>query len=250
MPIDPSALMPAAPRQANRKRPPRNEPQDHDLAALMVAALAGERLLDGRQAQSLRQEGQGRGELAGEGQRISIIAADQVLAPAEALKGVDFALPPVETVAGLAAAAAARPSSRSATPSAGKSLERRLAQELRASASKRGRYVTAPPVAADGKVFLLDADARVVAVDARTGGRSGASHTNPGDNKRDRLAFGGGVAYSDGKLYVVVRLPRGAAAGRQDRRGRLAGQDRRVDPRRPTVAAGPRLRWWRWTTPC
>ena len=33
-------------------------------------------------------------ETAGEGQRISIIPADQRLEPAEALKGVDFALPP------------------------------------------------------------------------------------------------------------------------------------------------------------
>jgi hypothetical protein len=59
MPIDPSALMPAAPRQANRKRPPRNEPQDHDPRRPDGGGAGGERLLDGRQAQSLRQEGEG-----------------------------------------------------------------------------------------------------------------------------------------------------------------------------------------------
>ena len=71
------------------------------------------------------------------------------------------------------------------------------------TASKRGRYVTAPPVAADGKVFMMDADTRVVAVDARTGSQVWRTATAPGDNKRDRLAFGGGVAYADGKIYVA-----------------------------------------------
>ncbi|HEY0438278.1 MAG TPA: dehydrogenase, partial [Phenylobacterium sp.] len=38
-------------------------------------------------------------ESATEGERISIIAADQKLEPAEALKGVDFALPPAQPIA-------------------------------------------------------------------------------------------------------------------------------------------------------
>jgi len=38
-------------------------------------------------------------ETATEGQRISIIPADEILTPAENLKGVDFALPPVATQA-------------------------------------------------------------------------------------------------------------------------------------------------------
>lgn len=139
-------------------------------------------------------------ELAGEGQRISIIQADEVLAPAEALKGVEFALPPVETVAAWPLPGGTAEQSVG-NVSAGKDLTGAWRKSF-GQGSKRGRYVTAPPVAADGKVFLMDADARVVAVDARTGAQLWRTSTNPGDNKRDRLGFGGGVAYADGKLYV------------------------------------------------
>ena len=62
--------------------------------------------------------------------------------------------------------------------------------------------MTAPPVAADGKVFVMDAEGRVVAMDAASGSQIWRTGTNPGDNKRDKLAFGGGMAYADGKLYV------------------------------------------------
>lgn len=140
-------------------------------------------------------------ELAGDGQRISIIPADQRLEPAAALKGVDFFLPAAEKVA--------------AWPLPGRTPEQSTgnvdaAQTLTVAwnrsfgqGAKRGRYVTAPPVAADGKVFAMDADGRVVAVDAQSGRELWRTATNPGDNKRDKLAFGGGVAYADGKVYAA-----------------------------------------------
>ncbi len=140
-------------------------------------------------------------ELAGEGQRISIIPADQRLEPAEALKGVDFALPP--------------PVRLDAWPLPGGNAEQAVgAVDAGANLDvvwrkgfgegvSRGRYVTAPPVAADGKVFVMDAEGRVAAVDARTGAQIWRTSTNPGDNKRDKLGFGGGVAYADGKVYAV-----------------------------------------------
>lgn len=140
-------------------------------------------------------------EQAGEGQRISIIPPDQVLAPAEALKGVDFALPPAETVAAWPLPGGT-PEQYVGNVTAGKDLQVAWRKSFGAGSS-RGRYVTAPPVAADGKVFLMDADGRVVAVDARSGAQVWRTATNPGDNKRDRLAFGGGVAFADGKLYVA-----------------------------------------------
>jgi len=67
------------------------------IAVLMIAALGAggcstvSRLnpFKGKEAQ----------EVATEGDRISILSADQKLEPAEALKGVDFALPPPEAVA-------------------------------------------------------------------------------------------------------------------------------------------------------
>ena len=140
-------------------------------------------------------------ELAGEGVRISIVPADQRLEPAEALKGVDFALPPAEKIASWPVPGGTPEQSTGnvdAAPNLSVAWRKSFGQ-----GSKRGRYVIAPPVAADGRVYLMDASAHVVAVDASTGAQLWRTSTNPGDNKRDKLAFGGGVAYADGKLYVA-----------------------------------------------
>ncbi|WP_310541935.1 PQQ-binding-like beta-propeller repeat protein [Phenylobacterium sp.] len=170
------------------------------LAVFLVAALGVSGCSTVSRLNPFDKKDEGPAELAGEGQRISIIPPDQVLEPAAALKGVDFALPPVEKVA--------------AWPLPGGSLEQVVGNVDAApdlsivwrksfgQGVKRGRYLTAPPVAADGKVFVMDAEGRVAAMDARSGAQLWRTATNPGDNKRDRLAFGGGVAYADGKLYV------------------------------------------------
>ena len=139
-------------------------------------------------------------ETAGEGQRISIVPADQRLEPAEALKGVDFSLPTPHTVAAWPLPGGTPEQSVDhvdAAPGLQIAWRRNFGE-----GSERGRYVTAPPVAAGGKVFVMDAEGRVSAIDARTGAQIWRTATNPGDNKRDRLAFGGGLAYADGKLYV------------------------------------------------
>ena len=140
-------------------------------------------------------------ETASEGERISIVAADQKLEPAEALKGVDFALPPAAPV--------------TAWPLPGGTPEQSMGNIVAApnltvawrksvgKGSKAGDNVTAPLVAADGKVFTLDAQAEVSAHDARTEPAQ-VWHVNlrPSD-KRDREASGGGLAYDDGKLYLT-----------------------------------------------
>lgn len=143
----------------------------------------------------------GPAETAGEGERISIVPADQVLEAAEALKGVEFSIPQAVTVESWALPGGT-PEQSLGHVAAGANLQVAWRRSFGAGDS-RGRYVTAPPVAADGKVFLMDAEARVVAVDARTGGQLWRTGLNPGDNRRDRLAFGGGVAFADGKLYVA-----------------------------------------------
>lgn len=139
-------------------------------------------------------------ETAGEGERISIIPPDQILEPAAALKDVDFSIPQAVTVEAWPLPGGT-PEQSLGHVAAGANLSIAWRRSF-GSGDSRGRYVTAPPVAADGKVFLMDADARVVALDARTGSQIWRTGINPGDNRRDRLAFGGGVAFSDGKLYV------------------------------------------------
>jgi outer membrane protein assembly factor BamB len=145
-------------------------------------------------------KGKGDKEVAGEGQRISIVAADQTLTPADALKGGDFFLP--------------TPSPAEAWPLPGRTLEQApdhvdAAPNLQVAwrkgfgkGSSRGDHVTAPPVAADGKVFVMDGESTVSAFDARTGSQLWKTNVRPPVNKRDREAFGGGLAYADGKLYV------------------------------------------------
>ncbi len=170
------------------------------LAALLVAALGASGCSTVSNLNPFGKKDKGPAELAGEGQRISIIPPDQLLEPAEALKGVDFALPPAEKIAAWPLPGGTVEQSVGnvdAAPSLSVAWRKSIGQ-----GSKRGRYVTAPPVAADGKVFAMDADGRVVAMDARSGAQLWRTATNPGDNKRDKLAFGGGVAFADGKLYV------------------------------------------------
>jgi outer membrane protein assembly factor BamB len=49
----------------------------------------------------------------------------------------------------------------------------------------------------------MDAEARVSALDARTGAEVWRTNIRPTGNRRDREAFGGGIAFADGKLYVA-----------------------------------------------
>ena len=171
------------------------------LAALLIAALGSSGCSTVGRLNPFDKKDKGPSELASEGPRISIVAADQLLEPAAALKGVDFALPPITKVVDWPVPGGTPEQSVGnvdAAPSLSVAWRKSFGQ-----GSKRGRYVTAPPVAADGRVYLMDASAHVVAVNAANGAQLWRTSTNPGDNKRDKLAFGGGVAYANGKLYVA-----------------------------------------------
>ena len=139
-------------------------------------------------------------EVAAEGERISIVGADQKLEVAEALKGQDFQLPdpqgPVDwpLPGGTPEQAVGH---ADAAPNLSIAWRRDIGQ-----GSKRGQHVTAPPVAAGGRVFVMDGDANVSAHDARSGAQIWRTNVRPSENRRDKEAFGGGLAYADGKLYV------------------------------------------------
>jgi outer membrane protein assembly factor BamB len=154
-------------------------------------------------------------EVASEGERISIVAADQQIEPAEGLKGADFFLPAPEALAEWPLPGGTPEQSVAhvdAAPGLSVAWRRGFGE-----GSKRGRHVTAPPVMAGGKVFVMDGEAVVSAIDAQSGGQVWRVDLRP-DSRRDKEAFGGGVAYVDGKLYVtsgyrfVARLD--AASGR------------------------------------
>ena len=142
-------------------------------------------------------------EVATEGDRISIVSADQKLEPTEALKGVDFALPQVETVAAWPLPGGTPEQSvgnADAAPNLAIAWRKGIGAGTKAT---NGEQITAPPVAAAGKVFTMDAQAGVSAHDAVTGQEIWRINMRPNDNKRDREGFGGGIAFADGKLYVT-----------------------------------------------
>ena len=170
------------------------------LAALLIAALSASGCSTVSRLNPFDKKDEAPSELASEGERISIVPADQLLEPAAALKGVDFALPAIAKVADWPLPGGT-PEQSAGNVDAAPNLSVAWSKSF-GQGSKPGRYVIAPPVAADGRVYLMDASAHVVAVSAANGSQIWRTSTNSGDNKRDKMAFGGGVAYADGKLYV------------------------------------------------
>ena len=69
--------------------------------------------------------------------------------------------------------------------------------------SGSSRILTAPPVVAEGKVFVKDAESTVSAFDANSGGRVWSVTLKP-EKARDTDEFGGGVAYYGGRLFVTT----------------------------------------------
>ena len=64
---------------------------------------------------------------------------------------------------------------------------------------------TGTPIVADGKIFVLDTQAEVTALDAATGKQLWRVRVSPQDARTDTL--GGGMAYGGGKLFVAAGYP-------------------------------------------
>ncbi|MGE5516980.1 MAG: PQQ-binding-like beta-propeller repeat protein [Bacteroidota bacterium] len=130
------------------------------------------------------------------GKRISVLSRDKVLEP-EA-KDVDIKLPPPEAnedwpqAGGYANHAMHH-------MEVGDRLEKRWSTGIGAGAGKRARLL-AQPVVAEGKVFTMDAEAEVRAVDAKTGSTVWKRDLTPDDE--DSTFASGGVAYDEGQLFV------------------------------------------------
>ena len=136
---------------------------------------------------------------ATEGERVSIIQFDQRLEANEALAGVGFQLPEARAVTEWSVPGG-NPEQAVEHVSAAPAFEVAWRRDI-GEGSKRKSQITATPVAAQGKIFTLDGEARVTATDARTGARVWSADLNP-RIRRDRDAFGGGLAYADGKVFV------------------------------------------------
>jgi outer membrane protein assembly factor BamB len=65
------------------------------------------------------------------------------------------------------------------------------------------RLLVAPPVVAEGKLFAIDTEARVTAFNTANGARLWSVELARDGISRN-VAFGGGVGYGDGRLYVTT----------------------------------------------
>ncbi|MEO1014795.1 MAG: PQQ-binding-like beta-propeller repeat protein [Pseudomonadota bacterium] len=82
-------------------------------------------------------------------------------------------------------------------------------------ASQRRARLTAPPVAADGRIFVTDAEAHVSALNIETGEMIWETELAPDIKEKFRIrdllsrpkasqiGFGGGVAYDEGRVFVT-----------------------------------------------
>ncbi len=136
---------------------------------------------------------------AAKGVRIPVIALNDQLKVSDTLQGQDFFLPP--------------PAPQADWPLPGGNPNQSVEHVLAApnftiawrrgigDASSRTHEVTAPPIAAEGRVFVMDGAADVSAHDQVTGAQIWRTNVMP-KSRRDHEAWGGGVAYADGKVFV------------------------------------------------
>lgn len=151
---------------------------------------------------------------ASAGERISVLEFEQQLAPAAALSGRDFFIPgPQAAVSWTQPGGTAENSVEHviAAPDFAIGWKRDIG-----SGSSRTRQVMAPVVADNGRVFVMDGEATVTAVDSGTGAVAWKVDLKRAENDRGRRVFGipvtggesgggfgGGVAVGGGKVFVA-----------------------------------------------
>ncbi|WP_298702107.1 PQQ-like beta-propeller repeat protein [uncultured Brevundimonas sp.] len=148
---------------------------------------------------------------ATDGQRISVLEFEQALVPSAALSGRDFFIPGPQ-----AAIAWTQPggNAENAVEHVIAGAEFTVAWRRGVGAgSSRTRQVMAPVVADNGRVFVLDGESTVSALDAGTGAQAWRVNIKPAEDSRrtgflgmggrsDGGGFGGGVAVGGGKVFV------------------------------------------------
>lgn len=139
-------------------------------------------------------------ELAKAG-RLSLASAEEIITPAE-----ELAQKPIELPAPVTNPDWAQPGGRAdglngnlAGPG---SFETRWRVDAGAGTDTT-RGLVAPPIMADGRIFVLDSEHVLRSFDAQTGAR-GLEIKFRASFKRDKFAFGGGLASGDGKIFVVT----------------------------------------------
>ena len=135
----------------------------------------------------------------GKGERIPVIAYDQGIKPSDALKGSSFYIPDPQPVADWPVPGGT-PSQSVENVAAGGDFAIAWRSKFGAG-SGRATHVTAPPIGAAGKIFVMDGAATVSAYDAASGHEIWRKDLSV-KTRRSKEGFGGGLAYADGRLFV------------------------------------------------
>ena len=134
------------------------------------------------------------------GERIPVLSASDRLEVNAALKGVGFQLPAAQPVAAWPQAGGV-PETTVEHAAVARDFQVAWRKDIGLGGGPKG-HVTAQPIVADGRLYVMDAQATVTALDPGTGRELWKAVL--GERKgADRDAYGGGLAVIDGKLYVT-----------------------------------------------
>ncbi|MEJ0059119.1 MAG: PQQ-binding-like beta-propeller repeat protein [Terricaulis sp.] len=174
-------------------------------------------------------------QTAPEDGRISILTFEQALTPDPALAGRTVVVPP-PAAAGDWSQPGGTIDNTPVHVAGTAGLQVAWRANLGAGSDRRVR-LAAPPVISEGKLFFLDADHRVHAVDANTGDRLWTHELRPNEGE-DRRARGGGVAASAGRVFVTTGFGFAVALNAQDGSEVWRAQAGAPFHAAPTVAGG------------
>lgn len=138
-------------------------------------------------------------ETAPEDGRLSILTFEQQLAPDPSLAARPIVPPPATTLTNWSQPGG-EPDNAPPNANGNATLERAFANGIGAGSDSHVR-LAAPPVIVDGKLYFLDAETRVNAVDASNGRSLWNERLRPNSGE-DRHASGGGIAAAGGRVFV------------------------------------------------
>jgi outer membrane protein assembly factor BamB len=172
-------------------------------------------------------------EIVLEGERIPILVHERQVRPDAALASLQVVLPrPVANTEW--AQPGGVPSHAMQHPAIADELKRAWSVDVGEGASDK-RFLLSSPVVADGRVFTMDADTEVTALDAESGKKLWSAELML--EEEEGSAVGGGIAYQNGRLFVTTGFAQvialDAESGEEIWRQSVPGPARAA----PTVAA-------------
>jgi outer membrane protein assembly factor BamB len=137
------------------------------------------------------------------GKRVSVLVVEQKLKVDKALATSNVAVPAALTNADWAQIGG-NSTHNLGNPALASDLHQVWAVEAGEGPQSHLLYV-GTPIVADGKVFVLDTQAEVTALDAKTGAQIWRVRISPQDARTDTI--GGGLAFGGGRLYASGGYP-------------------------------------------